>query len=344
MEIGINSFASATMDANTDQLTDPVEDLNKLVERISFADEMGLDFYGIGEHYRKEFLDSANIVILAAMAAKTKRIRLGSAVTILGAADPVRVFQNFATLDLISNGRAEIIAGRGSFGEAFPLFGLEMNDYSDLFEEKLELLLQIRDHEVVNWNGRFRASLNNQHIYPRPSQKEMPIYRGVGGSAASFIRAGQLGLPLAVAAIGGQTERFKPLIDLYRQSYEGTNNTSQRQKIALYSLGFVGADHEETRNAYFPGYAELFNRVGKERGWPSVTRGGFEAQADEKGALVVGDPKHVIEKILRHSEALGGIDRFSFQMDNLLLTHEEWMQSIELIGKEVIPGIRKHVP
>jgi len=312
------------------------------LERISFADKMGLDSFSIGEHYRKEFLDSANIVILAAAAAKTKSIKLGSAVTVLSSADPVRVFQNFATLDLVSNGRAEMVVGRGSFIDSFPLFGLNLDDYAELFEEKLELLIQIRDNEVVNWSGKFRPPLKNQAIYPRPLQKEIPIHRGVGGTPESFFRAGQLGLPLTVAVIGGQTERFKPLVELYRKAYEEGNHPKEKMKITLHSLGFVGPDYKATRDTYFPGYAKMFNDIGKERGWPPVTRHGFEAQAGSDGALVVGDPKSVAEKILRHSEALGGIDRFTFQMDNPLLTHEQLMQAIELIGKEVIPIIQEH--
>lgn len=340
MEIGIDSFAAATLDPDTGTYTDPVKDLNRLIERMVFADEMGLDTFAIGEHYRKDFLDSANIVILAAAAARTKRIKLGSAVTVLSSADPVRVFQNFATLDLISNGRAEIVAGRGSFVDSFPLFGLELNDYNDLFEEKLELLLQLRDQEKVTWNGRFRPPLKNQPIYPRPLQKELPIYRGVGGTPASFIKAGQMGLPLMVAVIGGQTERFRPLVDLYRQAFTDAGHPEDKMRIGLHSLGFVGENAQVARDTYFPGYAEMFNKVGKERGWPPVTRAAFEAQSDELGALVVGDPEEVAAKIRRHAEALGGVDRFTFQMDNPLLTHEQIMSSIKMIGEQVIPLVR----
>ena len=341
MEIGIDSFAAATINPETGKFTDPVEDINKLLERICFADEMGLDSFAIGEHYRKEFLDSANIAILSAAAAKTNRIKLGSAVTVLSAADPVRVFQNFATLDLISNGRAEIVAGRGSFIDAYPLFGLDLNDYSDLFEEKLDLLLKIRDNEIINWKGRFRPALQNQAIYPRPLQEKLPIRRGVGGSPDSFAKAGQLGIPLTVAVIGGQTESFQPLVDFYKKHYKAAGHPEETLSVHLHSLGFVGDDHEDTRDTYYPGYAKMFNDIGKERGWPPVTRHSFEAQANAKGALVVGDPEQVAEKILRHSEALGGVDRFTFQMDNPLLTHEQLMRAIELIGTKVIPIIRE---
>jgi probable LLM family oxidoreductase len=340
MEIGIDSFAATTIDPQTGQVTDPAKDISRLLDRIVFADEMGLDIFSIGEHYRKEFLDSANIVILSAAAAKTKRIKLGSAVTVLSAADPVRVFQNFATLDLISNGRAEMVVGRGSFTDSFPLFGFELHDYGDLFEEKLELLLKIRAEETVTWQGRFRPPLVNQSIYPRPLQKQLPIYRGVGGTPASFIKAGQQGLPLTVAVIGGQTERFRPLVDLYREAYVAAGHAKDQMKVTLHSLGFVGQDHEATRDLYFPGYAKMFDNVGKERGWGKVTREAFDAQSDDSGALVVGDPQHVAEKIVRHAEALGGIERFTFQMDNPLLTHDQLMNAIELIGKEVIPRVK----
>ncbi|MEM1407038.1 MAG: Atu2307/SP_0267 family LLM class monooxygenase [Bacteroidota bacterium] len=343
MEIGIDSFAAATINPDTGSFSDPVKDVHELLERMVYADEMGFDSFAIGEHYRKEFLDSANAIILAAAAAKTKNIRLGSAVTVLSSADPVRVFQNFATLDLISNGRAEMVVGRGSFIDSFPLFGLDIHDYGDLFEEKLELLLKIRDNEVVTWKGRFRPPLKDQPIYPRPIQKEIPIYRGVGGTPASFIKAGQLGVPLIVAVIGGETERFQPLVNLYREAYDAAGHPKEKMKIGLHSLGFVADDHQGALDTYFPGYAKMFNKVGEERGWSPVTRKGFNAQSDEYGALVVGDPVRVSEKIIRHSKALGGVNRFTFQMDNPLLTHRQLMKSIELIGKEVIPRVKEYL-
>ena len=340
MEIGIDSFAGATLDPTTGAYTDPVKDMQELLTRMEFADQMGLDSFAIGEHYRKDFLDSANTVILAAAAARTKRIKLGSAVTVLSSADPVRVFQQFATLDLISNGRAEMVVGRGSFIDSFPLFGFDTLDYNDLFEEKLALLLKIREEEFVTWNGKFRAPMNNQPVYPRPVQEKIPIHRGVGGTPASFIKAGEMGLPLTVAVIGGDTERFKPLVDLYRETYLSNGHAEADLQVNLHSLGFVGETLEGTRDTYFPGYAKMFNKIGKERGWPPVTRVGFEAQAGDEGALVVGDPAHVAEKIVRHGNALGGINRFTFQMDNPLLTHQQLMRSIELIGKEVIPQVK----
>jgi probable LLM family oxidoreductase len=275
-------------------------------------------------------------MILAAAASRTKQIILTSAVTVLSAADPVRVFQNFATLDLISGGRAEIVAGRGSFIESFPLFGLNLHDYDALFTEKLELLLKIRDNEIVNWSGEFRPALKNQAIYPRPLQKKLPIWLGVGGTPASFVRAGELGLPLMVAIIGGETHRFKPLIDLYRRAGEKAGYTSDELTVGLHSLGFVASTTEEAVSTYYPGYAAMFTKIGKERGYAPVTRGGFDAQNGPTGAFVVGSPEEVAEKILRHSKSLGGISRFTFQMD-AGIPHEKLLSAISLIGEKVLP-------
>jgi len=315
--------------------------LRDLLDRIQLADEKGLDVFAIGEHHRKEFLDSATSVILAAAAARTTRIRLSSAVTVLSAADPVRIFQQFATLDLISQGRAELVVGRGSFTEAFPLFGLNFQDYDALFAEKLDLLLQLNEQEVVTWRGRFRPALQEQAIYPRPMQEKLPIWLGVGGTPASFVRAGSLGLPLMVAVIGGETHRFRPLIDLYREAGEKAGFAQEDLKVGLHSLGYVAQSHEEAVENYYPGYAETFTRIGKERGWPPVTRGHFEAQNSKWGAYLVGDSDEVAEKILRHSTSLGGIARFTFQLDNAGLSHQQLSETIALIGEEVIPKVKK---
>ncbi len=336
MEIGIDSFASAPNHSGISN----AQAMGELLERIVRADEVGLDVFGIGEHYRKEFLDSAPAVILGAAASRTKRIILTSAVTVLSAADPVRVFQNFATLDLISNGRAEIVAGRGSFTESYPLFGLNLNDYDALFIEKLDLLLKIRDNELVNWSGQFRAALKNQTIYPRPLQNKLPIWLGVGGTPTSFARAGTLGLPLMVAIIGGETHRFRPLIDLYRNAGEQAGHSPEQLKVGLHSLGYVANTREEAINDYYPGYAEMFTRIGKERGFSPVTKAGFDNQNSALGALLVDSPEAVASKILRHSEALGGITRFTFQMD-AGLTHQQLLKSIELIGTKVAPLVNQ---
>ncbi|MBL0048846.1 MAG: LLM class flavin-dependent oxidoreductase [Bacteroidetes bacterium] len=337
MEIGIDSFAAATLSEDKTKALHPAQSIADLLERIEAADAAGLDVFGIGEHHRKEFLDSAPTVILAAAAAKTKRIILTSAVTVLSAIDPVRAFQNFATLDLVSQGRAEMVVGRGSFTEAFPLFGLDLNDYDELFAENLDLLLKIRDNEVITWNGNFRAPLQQPAIYPRPLQKKLPIWLGVGGTPESFVRAGTLGLPLMVAIIGGETQRFRPYIDLYRAAGKRAGFAAEQLTVGLHSLGYVASSKEEAIADYYPGYAETFTRIGKERGWPPVSRARFDAQNGPLGALLVGAPDEIAEKIIRHSEALGGISRFTFQMDNAALPHSKLLNSIRLIGEKVAP-------
>ena len=337
IEIGIDSFAAATLQDNKSNIANNVASLAALLERIELADKVGLDVFGIGEHHRKEFLDAAPDVILAAAAARTKNIKLTSAVTVLSAKDPVRAFQSYATLDLISNGRAEMVVGRGSFTEAFPLFGYKLHDYDEIFMEKLHLLLTINNNEVVTWNGKFRPALNNQAIYPRPLQDKLPIWLGVGGTPQSFARAGTLGLPLMVAVIGGETHRFRPLIDMYREAGIKAGHAPETLKVGLHSLGYVAETSEQAVAEYYPGYAETFSRIGKERGWPPVTKDRFTAQNGFTGALLVGSPEEVAEKILRHSKALGGISRFTFQMDNAGLSHEKLKKSIELIGTKVVP-------
>lgn len=333
MELGIDSFASR-------EHQQPVEAIQHLLERIETADRVGLDVFGVGEHHRSEFLDSAPSVILAAAAARTQRIKLTSAVTVLSAADPVRVFQQFATLDLVSQGRAEMVVGRGSFTESFPLFGLDFNDYDALFAEKLELLLKLRAEERVTWSGKFRPALRDQAVYPRPLQPEIPIWLGVGGTPESFVRAGLLGLPLMVAVIGGETHRFRRAVDLYRAAGAQAGHAPEKLKVGLHSLGYVAPSREEAVNDYFPGYAKTFTRIGRERGWPPVSRERFDAQNGPTGALLVGDPDEVGEKILHHAEALGGVDRVTFQMDNAELPREKLLRSIELIGECIRPALQ----
>ena len=337
MEIGIDSFAAAMPGSKTGIASRNADSIGQLIDRMEHADKVGLDVFGIGEHHREEFLDSAPTIILAAAAARTKRIRLTSAVTVLSAADPVRVFQNFATLDLVSRGRAEMVVGRGSFTEAFPLFGLNLHEYDEPFSEKLDLLLNIRENEYVTWSGKFRPALNKQPIYPRPLQDPFPVWIGVGGTPESFVRAGTLGLPLMVAVIGGETHRFRPLVDLYRKAGERAGHAPDKLKVGLHSLGYVANSTEEAVNDFYPGYAETFTRIGKERGWPAVTRAHFDAQSGPRGALLVGGPEEIAEKILRHSEALGGISRITFQMDNAGLSHGQLLNAIELLGTKVSP-------
>ncbi len=338
MQIGIDSFAAAHDESSL--AVSPSDRLRNLVEQIEHADRVGLDVFGIGEHHRREFLDSAPTVILGAAAARTRRIRLTSAVTVLSAADPVRVFQHFATLDLLSEGRAEMVVGRGSFVEAFPLFGLRLEDYDSLFAEKLDLLLKIRDHEHVWWSGKHRPALTGQGVYPRPLQNPFPIWLGVGGTPQSFARAGALGLPLMVAIIGGEPRRFRPLVDLYRQTGERYGHGPERLKVGVHALGYVAATTQEAADDFFPGYARAFTDVGKERGWPAVTRAGFDAQRGPHGALLIGNPDEVVEKIRRHSDALGGVARITFQMNAASLPHAKLMHAIEAIGTRVAPALR----
>ncbi|WP_299289546.1 LLM class flavin-dependent oxidoreductase [uncultured Mucilaginibacter sp.] len=341
MEIGVDSFAAAMSNNDSGTNLSSVKSIHYLLERIEHADQVGLDVFGIGEHHRKEFLDSAPTMILAAAAARTKRIRLTSAVTVLSAADPVRVFQTFATLDLISQGRAEMVVGRGSFTESFPLFGLNLQDYDELFSEKLDLLLNIRENETVSWSGRFRPALKNQAIYPRPLQNPIPISIGVGGTPQSFVRAGTLGLPLMVAIIGGETHRFRPLVDLYREAGRRAGHPPEQLKVGLHSIGYVAKTTQQAIDDFYPGYAENFTKIGKERGWPPVTRAHFDAQMNKQGALIIGGPEEVAEKIIRHSDALGGISRVSFQMDNANLSHAKLMQAIEILGTQVSPMVKE---
>ena len=273
MEIGVDSFASAMYGTRPENAISSVDAMGQLLDRIVYADQSGLDVFGIGEHHKKEFLDSAPALILAAAAARTSRIRLTSAVTVLSAADPVRVYQSYATLDLISKGRAEMVVGRGSSIEAYPLFGFNLQDYDQLFREKLDLLLNIRDHEFVTWKGKFRPALENLPVYPRALQAQLPIWLGVGGTPESFARAGTLGLPLMVAIIGGETHRFRPLVDIYREAGKRAGFKPKQLKVGLHSPGYVGETTEKAITEYYPGYAELWTKMGRERGWPPSNKG-----------------------------------------------------------------------
>ncbi len=310
---------------------------------MKLADQVGLEVFGIGEHHRAEFLDSAPAVILAAAASRTKTIRLTSAVTVLSAADPVRVFQEFATLDLISGGRAEIVAGRGSFIESYPLFGLKLEDYDSLFAEKLELLLKIRDNIHVHWSGKHRAPLTGQAVYPRPQQDKLPIWVGVGGTPASFVRAGALGLPLMVAIIGGEPHRFRPLLDLYYKAGERAGHPASKLTVGLHSIGFLGETTMQAADDFYPGYAQTFTEIGKERGWSPTTRAQFDATRGPTGALLIGDAETVAQKIIRINKALGGISRITFQMGVSTLAREKMLRAIEILGTKVAPLVRKEL-
>ncbi|MGR9079888.1 LLM class flavin-dependent oxidoreductase [Rhizobium leguminosarum] len=340
MEIGIDSFAAILPDPKTGKLPSPSDRMAELIEEVVVADRVGLDVFGIGEHHRAEFLDSAPTVILAAAAARTTRIRLASAVTVLSAADPVRVFQEFATLDLISRGRTELVVGRGSFVEAYPLFGLDTRHYDELFAEKLDLFLKLGETRDITWEGRFRPPLNGQGVFPRPHQSRLPVWIGVGGSPESFARAAVLGLPLMVAIIGGSFERFRPLVDLYRESGLRAGHDREKLKVGVHAMGFVGETDTAAKDAFFPGWAHLTTKIGRERGWSPPTRQQFEIMAGSDGAFLVGDPKTVAAKMLQASETLGGLSRITFQMSTASLETAAMKQSIELLGTQVAPIIR----
>jgi probable LLM family oxidoreductase len=340
MEIGVDSFATALAPPGG-PVREPSRLLGDLLDEIRVADQAGLDVFGIGEHHRQDFLDSAPAVILAAAAARTERIRLTSAVTVLSAADPVRVFEEYATLDLISKGRAEMVVGRGSFVDAFPLFGLKLDDYDELFEEKLALLLKVRASTEVTWSGRHRPELTGQGVFPRPLQNPLPIWVGVGGTPESFVRAGVLGLPLMVAIIGGEPRRFRPLIDLYREAGAAAGHPADQLKVGLHMLGYVSDSNRTAADEFFPGWAHSFGKIGRERGWPPVTRGQFDALRGPGGALLVGDSESIAEKVNQVSEDLGGITRLSFQMSVSALPHGKLVKSIELLGTKVRPWVQR---
>ena len=341
MQIGIDSFVATRKHPITGVTPSPAERIRDLLEEIDHADKAGVDAFGVGEHHRADFADSAPAVILAAAAARTKNIRLTSAVTVLSAADPVRVFQEFATVDLISNGRAEIIAGRGSFTEAYPLFGLNLEDYDSLFAEKLDLLLKLRESPIVHWSGTHRPPLTGQGVYPRPVQNPLPVWLGVGGTPESFARAGLLGLPLMVAIIGGEPRRFRPLIDLYREAGRRSGFSSDQLKVGVHALGYVADTTEKAADEFFPGWAESFTQIGAERGWRPATRAQFDAGRGPHGAYLIGDASTVTEKLLTLNETLGGLSRVSFHMSVSALPHAQALRAIDLLGSQVAPAIRR---
>lgn len=337
MHLGVDSFVSTVTDPASGHVVGPVERMEHLLEEIELADRSGLYSFGIGEHHRSEYYDSAPPVILAAAAARTERIRLGSAVAVLSAVDPVRLFQQFATLDLISKGRIDLVVGRGSFTEAFPLFGLDLADYDSLFSEKLDLLLQIRERVEVTWSGRHRPPLVRQSVFPRPVQDPLPIWVGVGGTPESFVRAGLLGLPLMVAIIGGEPRRFAPLVDLYRRAGAEAGHAPEQLKVGLHVFGFVAESTRAAADTIYPGWHQMFATISRERGFPTPTRQQFDATSGPDGAFFLGDPQTVADKIRRVSEQLGGVDRLSLQMTNPRLAHADLLRGIELLGTEVAP-------
>ncbi|MCM3714456.1 LLM class flavin-dependent oxidoreductase [Alkalihalobacillus oceani] len=342
MEIGISTFVETTPDVNTGKTISHAERIREVVEEIVLADQVGLDVFGVGEHHREDFAASNPAVILAAAASQTKRIRLTSAVTVLSSDDPVRVFQEFATLDAISNGRAEIMAGRGSFIESFPLFGYDLHDYNELFDEKLELLLQIRQSEKVTWQGKHRPAIRNLGVYPRPVQNPLPVWIGSGGNPESVVRAGTLGLPLVLAIIGGRPLQFAPLVQLYKQAAAEAGHDPAKLTVASHSHGFIAEDREEAADAFFPSTQLVMNKLGKERGWGHYGRASFDAARSLEGALYVGDPDTVAEKII-HLRKNVGITRFMLHVPVGSMPHEQVMKAIELLGTKVAPKVREEV-
>ena len=338
MELGIYTFAEVT----EPQGPAAAGRLPDLLEEITLAEQVGLDVFGVGEHHRPDFAVSAPAVVLAAAAAVTERIRLSSAVTVLSSDDPVRVFQAFATVDLLSSGRAEIMAGRGSFVESFPLFGYDLDDYNDLFDEKLELLLALRSKERVTWSGRHRAPLEDQGVYPRPVQDPLPVWIAVGGTPESVFRAGNLGLPLAIAIIGGMPERFAPLVQLHRDAASAAGHDPAQLPIGINSHAYIARTSQQAADEFFPSYAAMMTRIGRERGWSAMTRAQFEAMREPRGSLLVGSPQEVTEKILFQHEVFGN-QRTMAQISVGPLDHAKVLGAIELFGTEVAPAVRAEV-
>jgi len=342
MEIGISTFVETTPDVKTGEVISHAQRIREVVEEIVLADQVGLDVFGVGEHHRHDFAASSPAVVLAAAASQTKRIRLTSAVTVLSSADPVRVFQDFATLDGISNGRAEIMAGRGSFIESFPLFGYDLHDYNELFEEKLELLLKLQKSEVVSWSGKHRPAIDNIGIYPRPVQNPLPVWIGSGGNSESVIRAGLLGLPLVLAIIGGRPVQFAPLVQLYKQAAAQAGHDVSKLPIASHSHGFIAEDNETAADKFFPPTQQVMNVLGKERGWGHYDRAAFDAARSFEGALYVGDSETVTQKII-HLRKNVGITRFMLHVPVGTMPHADVMNAIKLLGTEVAPRVKEEV-
>jgi probable LLM family oxidoreductase len=339
MQIGIDSFVAGVTDPVTGIEVTPAERVAHLLAEIEHADAAGVDSFGIGEHHKEGYLDSAPVVLLAAAAARTRRIRLNSAVTVLSADDPVRVFQSYATLDLVSGGRAELVVGRGSSVDAFPLFGHSLDDYDALFAEKLGLLLQLLDDDHPHWSGQFRPALTGQGVFPRPFQTRLPVWLGVGGTPQSFVRAGTLGLPLMVAIIGGQPQQFAPLIELYRQAGQRAGHDPATLKVGLHVFGYVAETDQRAADEFFPGWEQMFQQASRERGFAPPTRAQYEATRGPDGAFYIGSVDTVVRKILHVSEQLGGVDRTTLQMTNVAMEHARLLHGIEMLGSEVKPKV-----
>ena len=342
MELGLYTFADIGTDPATGAKVGPAERLRNLVEEIELADQLGLDFFGLGEHHRPDYAVSSPAVALAAAATRTKNIRLSSAVSVLSSDDPIRVFQQFATLDNLSQGRAEIMAGRGSFIESFPLFGYDLQDYDELFDEKLRLLLKLRDEEVVSWQGGHRPAIDKLGVYPRPAQERLPVWVAVGGTPQSTVRAATLGLPMALAIIGGNPAQFAPYADLYRRAARQAGHDPANLGLSLNMHGYVAENSRQAGEDYYPAYSLMMNRIGRERGWPPLSREQFEASRSLHGANLVGTPDEIIERALHHYDIFGH-DRFLLQISVGTLPHAQVLRAIELFGTEVAPVLRREI-
>lgn len=342
MEIGITTFVENTPDPATGKLLSPHERMMHLLEEVELADQLGLDVFSIGEHHRPDFIVSSPAVVLAAAAVKTKQIKLSSAVTVLSSDDPVRVFQDFAHVDLLSKGRAEIMAGRGSFIESFPLFGNDLKDYNSLFAEKLDLLLKLNKSEKITWQGKHRPAIYNRGVYPRPYQKELPIWVAVGGTPESVVRAANYGLPMALAIIGGMPERFVPFTDLYKETYRNAGHDQTKFQLAINSHGYIAEDSQQAADEFYGPYAYVMSQIGRERGWPPMNRTQFEMMRAPEGSLLVGSPQQVIDKILYNYELFGNT-RFLLHISVGTLPHAKVLRAIELLGSVVAPAVKKAV-
>ena len=341
MEIGICTFADVGTHPISKEVIDPHKRLLNLIEEIELADQLGLDVFAVGEHHRPDYAVSTPTTVLAAAAVKTKQIKLSSGVTVLSSEDPVRVFQQFATVDLLSSGRAEIMAGRGSFIESFPLFGYNLNDYDELFSEKLEMLIKLNESEELSWKGKQTQTINNLGIYPRPYQTRLPIWIAVGGTPESVVRAAQYGLPMMLAIIGGMPVRFAPFVKLYRDVYAKTNHPNNQLEIGINSHTYIAETSQQARDEFYPPYSEVMTRIGRERGWSGMSRVDFDAATAPHAHLLVGSPQQVIDKIL-YEHSIFGHTRFLAQMSIGAMPHQQVMKAIELLGNVVAPAVRKH--
>lgn len=339
MELGIGMFGDLTFDKEKQKFQSNGQKFQELIEQVKLADEVGIDVFALGEHHREDYAVSTPEIVLSALSTVTKNIKLASGVSVISSADPVKLYQDFATVDLISNQRAEIIAGRGSFIESFPLFGYDLKDYNELFEEKLDLLLKINENEKVSWQGKLRAPLENQTVYPR-AEREIPVWIAVGGTPESVLRAAKLGLPIIFAIIGGMPKQFKPLIDFYKENYKVYGHDVSKMQVGVHSHTFLADSDDEILNNYFPYYESQMNRIGKSRGWSPYTKMQFQGGMSPEGALFMGEPNKVIDKMISTIEMFG-LTRFVAHIDVGGPTHKEMMKAIELYGTKVLPEVRK---